>query len=134
MTDIEKLRAELAAMTKERDEWKSEALYLRSLSAQTAAGQKLTAAQATNAKLRGYLQRIVDDASQWDTNYPRYLDEAFALPTDDTALKEALAAERERCAVAAWNHYMDTCKKHGHGPDVRGIRDFICTGAIRSLK
>lgn len=29
---------------------------------------------------------------------------------------EAQAAERERCAVTAWNHYMDTCRKTGRAP------------------
>jgi len=40
----------------------------------------------------------------------------------------------EDAAVAAWMHYMDTCKKHGHGPDVERIRDFCAADAIRKLK
>ena len=39
----------------------------------------------------------------------------------------------ERCAVTSWNHYMETCKKHGHGPDVESIRDFCSAAAIRKL-
>ena len=28
------------------------------------------------------------------------------------------AAVREQCAVAAWSHYMDTCRRMGIGPGV----------------
>ena len=41
---------------------------------------------------------------------------------------------REECASAAWLHYMDVCKKHGHGPNVERIRDFCSTEAIRAMK
>lgn len=37
---------------------------------------------------------------------------------DKAALDAAVAAERERCAVVAWTHYMDTCKKHGRAPSM----------------
>ena len=39
----------------------------------------------------------------------------------------------ERCAVTSWNHYMETCRNHGHGPDVESIRDFCSAAAIRKL-
>ena len=40
-----------------------------------------------------------------------------------------LAEERERCAVKAWMHYMDTCKRNGIGPDV--YPQWCCAAALR---
>ncbi len=41
---------------------------------------------------------------------------------------------REECASTAWLHYMDVCKKHGHGPNVERIRDFCSAEAIRAMR
>lgn len=37
--------------------------------------------------------------------------------------------ERERAAVIAWNHYMDTCKKQGIAP--ASMEHWIASAAIR---
>jgi hypothetical protein len=46
------------------------------------------------------------------------------------ALNAALAEERDRCAIAAWIHYMDVCKvrklapsEHEHWNSARAVRD-----------
>ncbi len=44
-------------------------------------------------------------------------------------VRDMLSAERERCAVAAWNHYMDTCHKNGIAPTIR--REWCASDAIR---
>ena len=48
---------------------------------------------------------------------------------DERALDEAVAAERERCAVVAWMHYMDTCQKHGRAPSM--WHEWCASGVIR---
>jgi hypothetical protein len=58
------------------------------------------------------------DARWWNTS-----DAAFA------AWRAAVAAERERCAVAAWSHYMDICKKRGLPAAM--FDDWCAAGAIR---
>jgi hypothetical protein len=40
-----------------------------------------------------------------------------------------VAAERERCAVAAWNYYMDICKKRGLPAAM--CDEWCAAGAIR---
>jgi len=40
--------------------------------------------------------------------------------------------ERERCAVEAWNHYMDTCKKTGRSPAM--WHEWCAADAIRAMK
>ena len=64
-------------------------------------------------------------------------DEAMSTPFTPTTLPELIEKVEkmtiERCAVTSWNHYMETCKKHGHGPDVESIRDFCSSAAIRKL-
>lgn len=59
----------------------------------------------------------------------------YVMKTEDLQRFAAIIEKRtiERCAVASWNHYMETCKKHGHGPDVESIRDFCSAAAIRKL-
>lgn len=42
------------------------------------------------------------------------------------------AEERERCAVAAWAHYMDTCRKRLCPP--ADFEHWNATSAIRSLE
>lgn len=41
----------------------------------------------------------------------------------------AVAQERERCAVAAWNHYMDICKRRGLPAAM--CDEWCAAGAIR---
>lgn len=38
---------------------------------------------------------------------------------------------REQCAVTAWNHYMDTCKRLNRAP--ASYEEFIASSAIRAL-
>lgn len=40
-----------------------------------------------------------------------------------------VAAERERCAVAAWTHYMDTCLKLCRAPSM--WHEWCASGVIR---
>ena len=42
------------------------------------------------------------------------------------------AAVKERCAVAAWKHHMDTARKKGVSPEVSG--DYCSAAAIRAMK
>ena len=42
---------------------------------------------------------------------------------------QEVVAERERCAVAAWNHYMDTCRKTGRAPTI--WHEWCASDAIR---
>ena len=58
--------------------------------------EKLAECQAREKVLRDALVRY---ANTWTWN-PDYVLAALAQPTDDTALKAALAAERVRCAEA----------------------------------
>lgn len=44
--------------------------------------------------------------------------------------KAAVLAERERCAVVAWKHYMHTCKKMGLSP--ANYEEWLCAEEIRS--
>lgn len=47
----------------------------------------------------------------------------------DVETAKAVAAERERCAVDAWNHYMDTCHKTGKAPSI--WHEWCAADAIR---
>jgi len=67
----------------------------------------------------------------------RALWDAMGCIADDEAclrmlrahIAAAVAAERERCAVAAWNHYMDTCRKTGRAPTI--WHEWCASDAIR---
>ncbi len=50
-------------------------------------------------------------------------------PAVSSRAQELILKERERCAVAAWNHYMDTCRKNGIAPTIR--REWCASDAIR---
>ena len=83
-------------------------------------------------KLRGALiagwslQCDFDDAK-------RLADDALAIPTDSTQiLDEVRRAEREKCANAAWNHYIDQCKKSGISPTV--FEGWCAASAIRAME
>lgn len=52
----------------------------------------------------------------------------FARAIEAAARKD----ERERCAVAAWNHYMDECKKMRASASANG--HWLAANAIRALK
>jgi len=45
------------------------------------------------------------------------------------AWEAATLAERERCAVVAWAHYMDTCKKKSIAPAI--YEEWLCAETIR---
>lgn len=88
---VMELEKEIAALTKERNR------AYQGSEAQTQ--DQLSAAQATIAKLREVM-RLVQNLDYFrEHNYLAHqVDEALALPSDDTTLQERLAAERERCA------------------------------------
>lgn len=57
------------------------------------------------------------------------------LAAHDAALSRASEVEAqtiERCATAAWNHFMDTCKRFGLPPT--GREDWCAARAIRSMR
>lgn len=58
--------------------------------------------------------------------------QALSLLQDRTALDALLKAEREKCAVAAWNHYMDNCKRLRVNAST--YEEWLCAATIRSLK
>ena len=65
----------------------------------------LAASQTENKVLRDALEFFIDTAiCQADINVAT---EALAQPTDDRALKDALAADRERCAQAVIRTSVD---------------------------
>ena len=53
-------------------------------------------------------------------------------PIPESILAEIRRAEREKCAVVAWNHYMDRCKLNGISPTV--FAGWCSAAAIRALK
>ena len=105
--EYEALRAQVAALTQERDEWKDAAVnggnagYLR---------ERLAASQAREAKLRlaaeafsrarkyaqdyGHLEEANEDIAEAYYHADNMNDEALAIPTDTTALDERLAQEK----------------------------------------
>ena len=104
---LEKLRADLAAMTKERDEAITAAQSLSegqpfdkvlAASIVKRSMDQLAAVQAREANLRKALDNIHLNAinSKHSKAYSALAQQALALPADDSALREALAQERER--------------------------------------
>ncbi len=68
------------------------------------------ATQAREAKLRGHMLNIASACRIWGGEAERarkMLEECLALPTDDSALMERLKEERENCADAMWQAYLD---------------------------
>lgn len=60
-------------------------------------------------------------------------DEGNELDANDMLARFAelvAAREREACAVAAWNHFMTTCKKRGTSPAEVGA--WLACDAIRA--
>jgi len=128
--EYEALRAQVAALTQERDEWKDAAVnggnagYLR---------ERLAASQAREAKLRlaaEAFSRARKHAQDYGHLAEAYYhadnmnDEALAIPTDTTALDERLAQERERCAESI--EFFGAAMNNNYGRE--------CADAIRSLK
>ena len=144
------LHEQIAALTKERDAWNHEfkCAYAREVTAQNneaairllmetyqlggctdheRLARNLLASQAREAKLREALEDIKfctapepDDGSHHENAY-LIATETVALPTDNTALQQRLAEERERCAKVCEDKYG-------------GIEACHCADAIRSMK
>lgn len=97
--EIERLQTELANERDNAFKWQKAAM---------GCADKLAAAQAREAKLREVLRRIADcPGDNRLATAMRWAAEAITLPTDDTALRERLAAERERCAKVRDNNAWD---------------------------
>jgi hypothetical protein len=117
-TEIKRLKAERDAAIKEVAKWSREA----------------GASQAREAKLREALETVkvdlidgrlfaaVVDTKSW---HPRVLN-AIALPTDDTALKEAIK-QGQRAALLEAADVLDTfaSKRCGHSDEIRRMVDEI---------
>jgi len=109
--------------------------------------QQLAASQKREVTLRKLIGEIYcsDDSSAEVTrkiegvlnalgnSYRQDALETVLATTPNEALQAFAAKVREQCAVAAWLHYMEVCKKHGHGPDVQSLRDFCSATAIRNM-
>jgi hypothetical protein len=67
-----------------------------------------------------------------DDDYAEYVSglQQYGDTREAAGYARGLAEERERCAVKAWTHYMDTCKRNGIGPDV--YPQWCCAAALRS--
>jgi hypothetical protein len=80
------------------------------------------------------------EESGFDTDdgcaYLRYNHDAYANVTQqitkliNLAKAQGAAEEREACALAAWNHYMDTSRKMKLPPDVHN--NWCAATAIRN--
>ena len=55
--------------------------------------------------------------------------EALSFGVSEDAFMKLARSVRERCAVAAWNHYMDTCRKTGRAPTI--WHEWCASDAIR---
>jgi hypothetical protein len=98
--ELDDLRAQVAALTKDREQERATTLAQFS-----AIGKELAAAQTQIAQLREALETI-SDGENWgedgcweSSSYPDEIAmEALAAPTDTAALDARLKEERERCA------------------------------------
>lgn len=88
----------------------------------------LAAAQAREAQLREALDEV--DAFSSHAELYRAVQKALALPTDDTALRARLKAERERCAKFVQEHaaFIDE-----DGDRITSAGNAILADAIRNL-
>ena len=131
LKEVESLRKQVAALTKERDD----AIGVKKVAFHHYQETKnqLVASQAREKKLREALElamqvcdavpnrlqnhedahvaaigQLVNNGNMPDGSscfdYYRHISNALALPTDDTALKQRLAEEREKCAAYALAH------------------------------
>ena len=97
---------------------------------------QLAAAQAREQQLRETLEYFFPAWQKYEPlNWKYRARQALSQPTDTTALQALIqrAGEvmRERCAVEAWNYYMDQCKKAGIS---RHVFDGWCSAnAIRAM-
>jgi hypothetical protein len=108
--ELDALRAQVAALTKERDRWQEAYERCNTVCGATEEcwNADLAAAQAQITQLREALETI-SDGENWgedgcweSSSYPDEIAmEALATPTDTAALDARLAQERERCAVVA---------------------------------
>ena len=87
------VKDQLAAMTKEKNDWYRYHGHVT---------DELVISQAQEAKLREALAGLREHSLCPDTMV-RLLD----TPTDDSALMERLKEERENCADAMWQAYLD---------------------------
>lgn len=89
-------------------------------------------------QLRQQLSFKTTECNEWQASAEHKLTMQLMLERRIEGMEQQLAEVadkvREECASAAWLHYMDVCKKHGHSPNVERIRDFCSADAIRAAK
>lgn len=97
MTEIKQFRAELAAMTAERDRYKDVAeTHASAMQELIKVREELAAAQATNERLREALEQVAEEKARGYHEIRSIALDVLALPNDTTALDARLKEERER--------------------------------------
>ena len=86
---------QVAALTKEKNDWYRLHDHVT---------DELVSSQAREAKLRDAAKAVLEVGMGSDFEA---LNAAFAIPADDSALQERLEQERENCADAMWQAYLD---------------------------
>ena len=120
---VEEFEAQIAALTKERDDWKIGAQHRDRCF--HSAMDDLAASQAREAKLREAVDWMCANGCNC-----RIGQDALALPQDDTALRERLAEERERCAQVLADHPGHVPSNKWNAASALGS----CEQSIRSMK
>ena len=131
LKDCRKTTDMLERLARERDHWQERA-EARLLGNHELV-RKITSAQAREAKLRKVLHSI--GLCEFNSMSSRQemgtlAREAFALPTDDSALREALAQERERCAKVCADHPGHVPSNNWNASSALGS----CDQTIRGMK
>ncbi len=102
---------QVAALTKEKNDWYRLHDHVT---------DELVISQAREAKLRDAAKAVLEVGMGSDFEA---LNAAFAIPTDDSALMGRLKQERERCADAMWQAYLDGEESYSKLHDI--IRSMI---------
>lgn len=104
---IDQLREQLAAVTKERDVADEGRNYANELLSKQA--EQLAARQAREEKLREALEYSLSKIEGgWSCDATDKIEEALAMPRDDSALRAAIAEELERMARDSSDNYRLT--------------------------
>ncbi len=129
---IESLEQQVVALTKERGIAKHNEQCTHGANKRIL--KELIAAQAREAKLREALVDYDNQASEYDGRTSKELGDRIksllASPTDDSALQDALKAERGRC-IAACEETADIYRQM-HNPEAENVAD-ACADAIRGI-
>jgi uncharacterized protein (DUF3084 family) len=108
MTEIKQFRAELAAMTAERDRYKDVAeTHASAMQELIKVREELAAAQATNERLREALEQVAEEKARGYHEIRSIALDVLALPNDTTALDARLKEEREKVIEWIKNNYQD---------------------------